>query len=829
MPKKRKGQSLDKKTPRASKQSEKREAESESQRCSRLESVRSAKRKRLEAQSAQGRADHLETLRSDFRKRFQNETKQDKEKRSAKRRALQNRKRTQSAQYSAVTFNTAEFQETDLPEDILNFTQTTLWDIQNQCSHCLAYKFPSDPPGQCCNNGKVQLPCVRDPPSVLKKLLSENRTFKNSIRSYNNAMSLASIGFDHEVVMPGFSPNVKIQGKIYHSIGSLFPDTGEPKKFAQIYVHDEDISLAQEARERGQIQKHHGHKLDLDILQSLSAMMHQCNPFVQDFKTASDLPDNIVRETKLVLRKDKKPTEEHARRYNLPVTNEVALIALNESHDPADVVINLKGGGVRRISDLNRTFDPLHYVLLFPFGDDGWHVNMWQTKEDNTQGAKISPTMFYSHRLQVREGQFNHLIRSGRLMQEYAVAQFYKAERQRLKWLLANQKQIRAEKYNGLMDAIHTNDGNDDIGQRVILPATHYGSPRWYQESFQDAMAIVRHYGKPHLFITFTANAQWPEITESLYPGEETTDRPDLVARVFNMKVKSFLNDITKGEVFGKVTAYMAVKEDQKRGLPHIHVLVILADKDAPKTPDDYDRFVCAEIPDQEQNPELFKLVKKFMIHGPCEGVNMSSPCLNKTKKTCEKNYPKELISQTISSDNSYPVYRRRSTEEGGNTAEIWVSHVKQTITLDNRWVVPYNPWLLLKYQAHINTEIVASVGGVKYLYKYINKGSDRVMVEVPGQQGQLANNEIQRFTDARYISASEALWRLYGFPISQKYPPVEKLPVHLEGEQVVIIHEGETPQAAAERTTKTQLTEFFQLNQEDPEAIHHLYPDILR
>ncbi len=629
--------------------------------------------------------------------------------------------------------------------------------------------------------------------------------------------------------MPGFSPNVKIQGKIYHSIGSLFPETGDQKKFAQIYVHDEDISLAQEARERGQIQKRYGHRLDHRILLSLTEMMHNLNPFVKDFKTASDLPESVIRETKLVLRKDKKPSEEHSRRYNLPVTNEVALIALNESHDPADVVINLRGGGVQRISDLNRTFDPLHYVLLFPLGDEGWHVDLWQTKDDGTRGNKISPTMFYSHKLQVREGHFNALIRSGRLMQEYAVAQFYKADRQRLKWLLANQEKIRAEKYNGLMDAVHSNDSNEDIGQRVILPATHYGSPRWYQESFQDAMAIVRHYGKPHLFITFTANSQWPEITKSLYPGEETTDRPDLVARVFNMKVKAFLDDITKGEVFGKVNAFMAVKEDQKRGLPHIHVLVILADKDAPKTPDDYDRFVCAELPSKEKNPELFKLVTKFMIHGPCVGVNIASPCLDKTRKVCEKNYPKELISETISSDSSYPVYRRRGPDEGGFTTEIRVSNIKQTVKLDNRWVVPYNPWLLLKYKAHINTEVVGSVGGVKYLYKYINKGSDRVLVEVPGQQGKLATNEIQRFTDARYISASEALWRLFGFLISQKYPPVEKLPVHLEGEQVVLIHEGETPQAAAERSTKTQLTEFFKLNQEEPEARQHLYPDILR
>ena len=79
-------------------------------------------------------------------------------------------------------------------------------------------------------------------------------------------------------------------------------------------------------------------------------------------------------------------------------------------------------------------------------------------------------------------------------------------------------------------------------------------------------MAIVRHYGKPDLFITMTASADWPEIIESPFPGETSMDRPDVVSRVFNMKAKEFIKDIEDGGVLGRVIAILAVVEWQKRG-----------------------------------------------------------------------------------------------------------------------------------------------------------------------------------------------------------------------------------------------------------------------
>jgi hypothetical protein len=86
-------------------------------------------------------------------------------------------------------------------------------------------------------------------------------------------------------------------------------------------------------------------------------------------------------------------------------------------------------------------------------------------------------------------------------------------------------------------------------------------------------MAIARYYRTVDLFITCTTNPDWPEITRELLPGQQPADRPDLVARVFQLKKKVIIDDIYKNGIFGRVVAYVYTIGFQKRGLPHIHLL----------------------------------------------------------------------------------------------------------------------------------------------------------------------------------------------------------------------------------------------------------------
>ena len=97
------------------------------------------------------------------------------------------------------------------------------------------------------------------------------------------------------------------------------------------------------------------------------------------------------------------------------------------------------------------------------------------------------------------------------------------------------------------------------------------------------------------------------------------------------------------------------------------------------------------------------------MIHGPCGTLNPNWFCMKDGE--CSKGYPKELCEIISTNVNGYPKYRRR---DNGRTVTV------RQMELDNRWVVPYNPWLSKKFNCLINVEVCASIKSVKCLYKYV-------------------------------------------------------------------------------------------------------------
>jgi hypothetical protein len=639
------------------------------------------------------------------------------------------------------------------------------------------------------------------------------RHFLEHIRSYNNVLSLASIGCE-EQNLPGFNPTFTIQGKMYHRIGSLLPDPGDQPKFMQMYFYDTDNELAYRKNIMSDLRE--------DVLLNLQDTLHLVNTYIQSLKCGLELIGHEP-DVKLVLNADKnmKPSEAHCRNYNLPQASEVAVLLPGETAGNLDVVLQGRGGEVRRINSVSRIYDPTHYVLMFPFGTDGFQLGLRKSN-----GRTLTPSNFYSYRLQIRKDDYNSIMKLRRLLQQYAVDQWAKIELSRMNWVRSNQATIRAEKYSGLMDAANEND-LANAGQRIILPPSVYGSPRFYNECFQSAMSIVRVYGKPDYFITFTTNPKWKEIQEALNPGEKATDRPDICARVFHLKLDALMDDIIKKKVLGDVNAYTYTIEWQKRGLTHAHILLIMADKDKPKTPENIDRAVVAELPDPVQNPELFEIIKRNHIHGPCGAINLNSPCMDGCgrERKCTKNFPKNLRQHTTVREDSYPEYRRRAPENGGHTAEISIKG--NVVTVDNSFVVPYNPYLSLRYNAHINVEVVFSVQAVKYLYKYVTKGQDRILMHMAKEN---ANDEVENFLNARYVSASEAFWRIYGFELHSRYPAVEKLPCHLPDQQTVIFHSVEEAQASLQGDPPvTKLQAYFQTNADEESARTILYIDFPR
>ena len=137
---------------------------------------------------------------------------------------------------------------------------------------------------------------------------------------------------------------------------------------------------------------------------------------------------------------------------------------------------------------------------------------------------------YYSYHLHYRPRHFKILHRAGRLFQEFIVDAYAQIEQNRLSYFRLNQTKLRADLYQGVMDAIA--DGRDlsNIGTRTILPATFTGGPREMRQQYHDGIAIVRAYSEPDIFITMTCNPQWPEITAELLPHQSSQDSLDIVS-----------------------------------------------------------------------------------------------------------------------------------------------------------------------------------------------------------------------------------------------------------------------------------------------------------
>ncbi|XP_021766979.1 uncharacterized protein LOC110731425 [Chenopodium quinoa] len=575
-----------------------------------------------------------------------------------------------------------------LPTESLNLPSPTC------CMKCHAKKFAFETLKFCCADGEIRI-AASEYPSELKRLFSSTdedaEHFQTYARLYNNLFAFSSIGGDFDASTYKGIYVFKMHGQMYHFVPDLLPDKGCPR-YLQLYFYE------------GQ------HEALLD-----------------------------------------------QRVYNAPAVDDVVVIwpenaSSSQSLGP-HIIVTGKSDEPHRIYHNYGCYDPLQYPLLFPHGECGWTQGLKKqshggaiqavslpdliascavhssedllNEEDKRARRKhtsadkfISPREYYAYKLQIRPE--NWLLRAGRIFQQYIVDMYVKIENTRLDYFRNNQDSIRAELYQGILDSLHSRETvASDVGRRVILPPTFIGGPRDMKKRYLNAMALVQRYGKPNFFVTMTCNANWPEIKAELSPGETAQDRPNLVARIFRAKLLVLKKEIMDKKVFGEVTAMVYVVEFQKRGLPHAHFLIILKSEWKMKCPTDYDKFVCAEIP-SASNSKLRKTVLAHMMHGPCGSLNPDCPCMRTRYgvQTCKNKYPKQFADETTNNKDGYPIYRRRDT---GERVKI------RSTYLNNQWVIPYNPYLSSLFDCHLNVEVCSTIKAVKYLYKYVYKGHDRV------------------------------------------------------------------------------------------------------
>ena len=176
------------------------------------------------------------------------------------------------------------------------------------------------------------------------------------------------------------------------------------------------------------------------------------------------------------------------------------------------------------------------------------------------------------------------------------------------------------------------------------------------------------------------------------------------------------------------------------------------------------DTVVCAEVPDPQTDPELYRIVQQFQIH-PTTHLSRNYSRCNK-QGTCVFGFPYPLQPTTTINEHGRVQYRRRKEADS--------------------WVVSYIPFLSRVLQCHLHVDICFTVNVFMYLYKYLFKGPDYTQFQITQIGGNDSeNDEFKDYIHGRYLSSSEAIWRIFNFHITQQIPAVKALQVHLPNHQL--------------------------------------------
>ncbi|KAF2894123.1 hypothetical protein ILUMI_12050 [Ignelater luminosus] len=691
-----------------------------------------------------------------------------------------------------------------------------LSEMNRVCTFCKAKYFMSEVTTRknyikCCRGGSVQLPPIQPAPLSIRNLFvldgERSRSFRSNILRYNSAFQFVVPKTNSQVISDGDSLVYIIQGKVHYYIPNV--NLTNNRDSGSIYFLNSKQALKQRLRNDDQ------KILNKNVLRLIDNVLRSVNPFADGYKHLRTAYEYEIEQAPQIDRSRRQLVLEFINSRDKPLqhsmVNEVAAIYCSvDSCLPAEPNLRIffqHQDDLQPVSHENPNVDALTFPLLFPHGDPG--LNLKKLYNDN----KVNFCQYYMYRLAYRD-DYQVFYRGGLVVQQYILHAYIKIEANRLKPIFANQDRIHAEEHMGLADYLH----HPYHHPMIILPSSFVGSARSQQQLFQDALAIVSKYDNPSLFITFSCNPKWPAITKSIPEGDNPFDHPMLIARIFQLMLHAFIEDIVTACVFGVPVVQLFVIEFQKNGWPYARIFNVFRKED--KLLDSYrvDQLISAEIPDLTEEPELYELVAAHMIHGPCGVHNLNSWCMEEGQ--CSKNYPKPLITDTTIQDNGGVIYRRRI-----NDREVVVRRNNNEIKLNNSWVVPYNPYSLLKYRCYVNVEACASAETVRYLINYFFKtpSSDQSLVQIREEDGTITYSEVEAYLNRRFISPLAASWRINQFPMRESTHTVIRLPVHLPKQHTVQLRKNQE----VERYELSQLTDWFRLNCEEPEACALLYEEV--
>ncbi|XP_071727747.1 uncharacterized protein [Rutidosis leptorrhynchoides] len=454
----------------------------------------------------------------------------------------------------------------------------------------------------CCLKGKITLPEFnKSPPKLIWDLYTNNHPksqhFIENVRQYNMIFAFTSMG-----------------GKV----GDRVNKTRGPYTFYTWSKLSPIWSVKNRTKASSSC-----YSLDEDLICQLMEVLDEDNHLVKMFQMARDRfleTTNMQMKIKLIGRRTI-----DGRNYNLPTVDELAALIVGDinvsSYDERDIIIDSRIEGLKRISELHPEYLALQYPLLFIYAEDGYRTDILRHDVDE-----------HSTRVKKRA--------------------------ERISYIRKNQNILRADTFTNLMNSAASGSSeNSMMGNRIKPPSSFTGSARYMIENYRYAMALCRVFGYPDLFLTFTCNPKWPEITRVLMgTGFKAEDKPSFCSRMFKMKLDQLMKDIRKKN-------YLVLLK-QKRGLLHDHICLFLDERNKMPQPEDVDKYIFAEIPDEINEPELYQLV-----------------------------FPKPFSDVTKTDEDGYLIYRRR---DDGRTWCNQVASISYLFKYINKAI-----WRILKFDIH--------------------------------------------------------------------------------------------------------------------------------
>ena len=553
------------------------------------------------------------------------------------------------------------------------------------------------------------------------------------------------------------------------------------------------------------------------------------------------------------------------------------------------------------IPEYSDLWETAQYPLIHPTGEGGFY-SMFSTDRRgrrltqrpffvNPEGVQWSQCDSVAKYFKYLSYQYSPFLQSLRtLFQQFTLDQFSRWESLRFAGLERNRQVLesirqRATNYQKATD--ERRRGREVASRPVMLPASVVGAPAHQKREVRNGLAVFARLGKPHFFITMTGNNNWPEfkaavrqlLRASPIPGASDSveekdmtaeNYPDVMARVFRVRLQGLEADLRSGRVFGLPMCYIQrVIEFQKRGMPHAHIALRIGPVEgargalkrlSQRMVDSWATtrlFFHEQCPrwNLQQNQDFMRdnfdaiddlyTVPNWANDAPREErwmlylLNRSHEWQSRSDEkqgmeckcaahklgervvklmrhaNCDSRCEKEINGARVCR-RGYPKPTKLTEAYAGITyvddRGYW--HLKRDHSIDSR-VVPYTPSLMLRYDCHINTEVCGSVKLINYLKKYMAKLPDSSRVSVRDVMNNPAL-ELHQWQKLRHTGTVEAIFRMREIDLNSNSVGVTQLFTHLEGQHQVRWYAGATAREDTEarmeaaHTAESSLLRYF-------------------